>query len=485
MKRILLAIMAVVMLFSFVGCADNTGDATSSNKKPTSSLDDASADGSSSAGDTSGGDPSVGASSENGSTGTPSTPSEQGNSKVALSVKDGETFTLVPQGVVDYVKAAENYDLNDFTTSIVADYLSAGFKAVPVTLSWSYSDGYKPSEVKVLVSESKDMKNAVEHKVDSGKTKIEIYNLKTNATYYWCVKADSKNSASRSFKTADTPRIMYLPGVTNVRDIGGWKDANGRAMNQGLVYRGKALGSLTAEGVTMAKALGIKTVLDLRKDTEYTASDYVDGVGKLGKDVNVVKIAASGYSSYMSANSAKKQLKLFADYANYPIYFHCTAGADRTGTQAYVLEALCGVQDKYLIMDYELTVVRPRTYGEFPDFVKNTRKLSGATTQEKFYNRIRKTFGLTDMELSNIYNILMTESAVFDSNSLAACRKENGAFCFDLVLRNSGGVASVSVNGKNATWTMKGNTLAITTNELMGSGVITLKDGATLNFTIG
>jgi protein tyrosine/serine phosphatase len=37
------------------------------------------------------------------------------------------------------------------------------------------------------------------------------------------------------------------------------------------------------------------------------------------------------------------------------VYFHCRIGADRTGTLAYLLEGLLGVQDEDRYEEYELT----------------------------------------------------------------------------------------------------------------------------------
>ena len=38
-----------------------------------------------------------------------------------------------------------------------------------------------------------------------------------------------------------------------------------------------------------------------------------------------------------------------------PVYFHCYAGADRTGTIALILEALLGMSQSDIDKDYELT----------------------------------------------------------------------------------------------------------------------------------
>ena len=43
---------------------------------------------------------------------------------------------------------------------------------------------------------------------------------------------------------------------------------------------------------------------------------------------------------------------MFLDPANYPIDFHCIAGQDRTGAVAFILNALLGVEEEELYLDW-------------------------------------------------------------------------------------------------------------------------------------
>ena len=52
-----------------------------------------------------------------------------------------------------------------------------------------------------------------------------------------------------------------------------------------------------------------------------------------------------------------KVFKVFLDEKNYPIDFHCIAGQDRTGSVAYVLEALLGADEDRLMRDWETTAL--------------------------------------------------------------------------------------------------------------------------------
>lgn len=402
---------------------------------------------------------------------------------ISLRTKDQAVFCLVPEEVQNYLTQAQQYDWNDFSTSVVHLYMSDGIKPIPVMLSWTYAEGLTVTDARVRIGRSQDLTDAVAYPTEW--SSIEVWNLLTGSTYYWCVEAETDRgtlrSETRSFQTVDTVRVIRLDGVSNVRDIGGWKDQNGRAMLQGLAYRGKALGEISDEGVSAARALNIRTELDLRSADE-CAQDTVNGVGRLGEGVQVLQVAAKQYRESLNAGVTAEELRVFADWSNYPVYFHCAAGADRTGTLAFLLGGLCGVDEGSLITDYELTVFRDRTHAGFSDFVSAVRALEGSSLQEKLYRHCRDRLGLTEMELSNIYNILMTESAVFESDSLSAGKAVAGGMSFGLDLRSSGGVADVTVSEKPVAWSLDGEVLTV--NASSGSGIITFKEGGQLRFSL-
>ena len=54
------------------------------------------------------------------------------------------------------------------------------------------------------------------------------------------------------------------------------------------------------------------------------------------------------------------------NFATIPIYFHCISGADRTGTLAYVLNGVLGVDRHELETDWEATFY-PKIPDENPD----------------------------------------------------------------------------------------------------------------------
>lgn len=223
---------------------------------------------------------------------------------------------------------------------------------------------------------------------------------------------------------AATVKWIEVDGSSNFRDIGGWT-----GLKPGLVYRGAeincqtnpaafAKGQLkshdlfaTEKGLeTLSARLGIKTDLDLRAPHESPTPDATPIPG-----AKLVRLPISAYTNALRAVERKNlaaALRVFADEANYPVYFHCYGGADRTGTLAFLLEGLCGVDEADLAVDYELTTYglgRRARYDKpyfYASLVKEIKKRPGATLKDKIESFVKNELGLTDAEVSSIRRIL-------------------------------------------------------------------------------
>lgn len=156
-------------------------------------------------------------------------------------------------------------------------------------------------------------------------------------------------------------RWIDAEGGRNMRDIGGWSTESGKTVRYGMLYRGACIDGyngieLTAFGKQQFREmLNIKTQLDLRgsDDGDKGEQSVSDFGGKY------VKATFDQYD-YIFKNSRSPQAleKIFdvlSDEANYPIYFHCNAGSDRTGTLAFIINGLLGVSHEDLTRDFELT----------------------------------------------------------------------------------------------------------------------------------
>jgi protein-tyrosine phosphatase len=134
----------------------------------------------------------------------------------------------------------------------------------------------------------------------------------------------------------------------------------------------------------------------------------------LGNGVRWARISSAAYEGLQSEwgrEAFARAFRLFLDPENYPIVFHCIAGADRTGSLAYILNALLGVSDAELLLDWEITAFNnpnPRFAHKdrYDQLVAGFRKRPGATTAEKVANYV-KSVGFTDADIEKFRAIML------------------------------------------------------------------------------
>ena len=185
---------------------------------------------------------------------------------------------------------------------------------------------------------------------------MSLDDLYPGTEYFWYVEAQFDEKTVKSdinkFRTLMAPKTVKIDGVSNVRDLGGYVTEEGKHIKYGVVYRGADLTHITDEGIKKAvDVLGIRTELDLR-------NKYENGVSPLGENIKYVSVSAP-YYGYVAWDKYKEalleEIRVFADPDNYPIYFHCALGRDRTGTLAYILLAVCGVSEEDIYTDYYMS----------------------------------------------------------------------------------------------------------------------------------
>ena len=62
--------------------------------------------------------------------------------------------------------------------------------------------------------------------VQSSQLYVPIYGLLPGQTYYYCVDMEGKTVSQGTIVTEGQVRMLYLPSMFNVRDIGGWPTAD-------------------------------------------------------------------------------------------------------------------------------------------------------------------------------------------------------------------------------------------------------------------
>lgn len=321
--------------------------------------------------------------------------------------------------------------LNTTNPSVLSDEIK-GSKELshpqPVSLKWTCS---KPTSLyRVILSENEDYSSPVVYKTE--KDSLEIYNLKVNTKYYVEIRNfENDVSLKTSFTTVGKVRNLYIDGVTNVRDLGGKEGENKKKIKQGLLFRGGRLNNsypegsgkngtdyskkdttaycyereITDAGIQEFKKLGIINEIDLRKEdgngfpgdaeTEKTF-DNIQGV--------TYNAMPMGKSDPLADSTNKKALvnifEFLKEEKNYPLYFHCNIGTNRTGTVAMLLEGLCGVSEEEMLKDYMFSNFGTicASYRQYDEEEEPRAETSDVTVTNEVYDRIVNGIGDTISE---------------------------------------------------------------------------------------
>lgn len=277
----------------------------------------------------------------------------------------------------------------------------------------------------------------------TGISELKFYNPVLNHKYFVTLSnASDQNYGELTIENKQTvpgPRNIYLEGVENVRDIGGWgKMVNGEYqtfMKQCLLYRSGRFNEDKADEVKVTitsnglkevnEHLKIKTEIDLRK----TSTNEVGGLkdkSVLGDNVKYVqlpmayngnniltfkgKVSGDDYE-YDNPKMIKEFFEILADRNNYPINYHCSIGKDRTGCLSYLIEGLMGFDQETMYRDYMFTNFADAGLCKITDITDRYGKTiaeyaNGETLQEKVYNYLNEVIGVSKEKLDNIITIL-------------------------------------------------------------------------------
>jgi protein-tyrosine phosphatase len=177
------------------------------------------------------------------------------------------------------------------------------------------------------------------------------------------------------------PRIVALEGCSNLRDLGGYRTADGRRVRFGQIFRSASLAGLTASDLQTFADLGLRTICDFRGDREAERAlsqlpsnappevvripieprvgaslrDLLAREEATGQDVHdLLRIA---YTAYATDHLPRYRalLDLVLQEERRPLLFHCSAGKDRTGFGAALLLTALGVPRETVVADYLAT----------------------------------------------------------------------------------------------------------------------------------
>ena len=358
------------------------------------------------------------------------------NNDMTLYAKweEADNFTVSPAEDIevdlnnDKVKdVVENYEVGyseKYRANLADQYVND-----PLVISWTNSK-YTGSYYLIDIGLKSDLSDKESYVVFEPNLKIE--NAYTGVTYYYKITVKDKDG-----KTLDTslihkanvkltPRCVYMEEISNTRDLGGYEtNIEGKKIKQGLVYRGMNVDALETKESAKNQFLNdykIKTDLDVRNETETggrTTSpsgcdtyEFHEGIYYLG--------GTSGID--IEANQPKfgNEIKVFANANNYPIFYHCAIGRDRTGCLGAILLAILGVSETDILLDYELSML---SYSGTKDLATSKAVMeniqaflnyfkengSGTTFNEKVISFLINKCGVTQDNIAAIQNNLLED----------------------------------------------------------------------------
>ena len=270
----------------------------------------------------------------------------------------------------------------------------------PVSIPVSAAAG--ADNIVLTYTDREEPENSITVNIDSDEEIYQLYNLVPGHSYNYEIIADGEVVSKGAFETEGLIRMIYAPSVANIRDIGGWRNADGIKIKYGKIYRGGELnGQHIAEDadIELLKELGIKAEIDLRHTSEAGAGvsafgflddfevDYDEQYSFLFTNNSGCEIEHFNYPGVFWLQRWRNEFEFIVDCLKHdmPVYQHCIWGADRTGVLSMMLEALLGVSYSDIVKDYELTsfsegIRRKASIDKLLDYFE---QFDGITLQEK------------------------------------------------------------------------------------------------------
>lgn len=180
---------------------------------------------------------------------------------------------------------------------------------------------------------------------------------------------DKKYSAYVAERNINTDRI------NNLRDMGGYYRGKSRQVKWAKLYRSSSLSWLSEKDKVVLDSLHIKTILDLRNESNrkrlpsrYEAEEticlnlHVISIDTIRRKImegqmkkgDVLICQQDMYANIIDQDTAAlaKAFDILTDESKYPILYHCFQGKDHTGLLSiFILEAL-GVDREQILHDY-------------------------------------------------------------------------------------------------------------------------------------
>ncbi len=260
---------------------------------------------------------------------------------------------------------------------------------------------------------------------------IELMNVWLGSNYFQ-IKAyyedgtDAVSDILEFYVDETCPRNIKVEGLTNCRDLGGRELEDGGTIKQGLLYRTSGNNFQNKAGVQnvvgkgiitedakkeMTDHLKVKTEINVNSNTQYNLNlpnttiknCYMDYGGN----------ALHHFSR--NAESVKDYFDVIGNSDNFPAFFHCRIGTDRTGLCGILTNGLLGMKLNDIYQDYLFSnfgnIEDKRYVGEIAGqdnveiYINQIQELKGDALHNKFYNMLL-ALGIPSETLDNVINTL-------------------------------------------------------------------------------
>lgn len=293
----------------------------------------------------------------------------------------------------------------------------------PVTLAWEHlpAADKKLSYYSVSFGQNSDLSDGYDVRGTTSKS-ISLYNVYLGNNYFKVMAhyADGSTDSTdiQILKVNEqAPRNLKLGNLSNCRDIGGRTTYNGGKVRQGLLFR-------TAEPTSDAKEemvnhLGVKTeiyVKDGGKSEGTSSSALGSSVYYYNCSMDYGTAAYSNLSR--NAERLRKVFSILAKSSNYPVFYHCRIGTDRTGLVGILSNGVLGIPFNEVLQDYgfsnfgKIDGLRYAHKASDPNgddcskYIDEILKLPGNNFQEQCYNALR-SIGVPQSDLDSFINIMV------------------------------------------------------------------------------
>ena len=328
-----------------------------------------------------------------------------------------------------------------------------------VTVSWNYTapSGKTVSKFELLYGQRSDLGDAY---TITGTTanSVSFYNPYLGDNYFKVIAnfSDGTKEASeiKVFKVdTQAPRNISAGNLPNVRDMGGRTTYAGGKIKQGLIYRGAGHNfdqkntSVNAEGKNVIlNQLKVKTEINVANGTGNNLSNSGINVPSVqnafmdyGQESTVSGISGRVGLPYsnLSRNAEKirQVMDILADETNYPVFYHCRIGTDRTGITGMMIGGLLGIPFNEIFQDYCFSNFAPIDGQRYPNkssdkngddpakYIDEILAMPGSNFQEQTFNALL-AIGCPAETLNTIINI-MTEGPKASMPTISKIGKGN------------------------------------------------------------